>query len=232
MPNKVAIFVEGPTEQKFVEKLLEEIVGADNITIQTGDARARIKKAILRSADNNSEYFALLYHCHGDEGVKARIKDNYQDLCDAGYSVILGLRDLFPLNKEDLEKVIENNSVGVNFDNVHVSITICVLETEAWFIKESSHFKRIDRRLTSTFIQHSLDIDLESLVAEDIETPAEMLDEIYSLVDLRYNKKGWSVQLTVDQLDYGEIYLNLKNEINALGRLIGDIDSFLEREAV
>jgi len=231
MTNKIAIFVEGPTEQKFVLKLLEEIVGVGNITIETGDARARIRKAILRSANNNSKYFALLYHCHGDEGVKSRIKDNYKDLCDAGYSIILGLRDLFPLTKIDLGKVIENNNIGVNFDNVPVSITISVLETEAWFIKESSHFIKLDDRLTSEHIQQELGLDLEYLIAEDIETPSKTLNEIYSLVGLSYNKKSWSVQLTVDQLDYCEIYLNLKVEIKALGLLINNINNFLGAEA-
>lgn len=232
MPRKIAIFVEGPTEQMFVGKLLTEIAGEDNITIQTGNARSRIRIAELRSGEIDSECFVLLYHCHGDEGVMARIKQNYQNLCDGGYSVILGLRDLYPLNKSELQKVIDNNNVGVNFNVVPVSITISVLETEAWFIKETSHFTRLDANLTFQKILDELGIDVRTLVAEDIVSPSKTLNDIYSLVGLTYDKKRWQVQLTVDQLDYGEIYINLKDEINALDLLITDINNSLECEAV
>ena len=116
MTKKIAIFVEGPTELKFTEKLIQEIVGEERIHIISGDVRNRISQAIIKSDNGEKEYFALIFHCHGDNGVKSRIKDNYESLSNNDYSLILGLRDLHPIPKDEFEKVKSKLLTGIDID--------------------------------------------------------------------------------------------------------------------
>ena len=63
--KKLAIFVEGQTEQIFVKKLLEEIAGRKNIRI---DIKAKDPKQIERIsmtnlANNSIQYYVLIQKC-------------------------------------------------------------------------------------------------------------------------------------------------------------------------
>ncbi|MEM9541385.1 MAG: TOPRIM nucleotidyl transferase/hydrolase domain-containing protein [Cyanobacteria bacterium P01_E01_bin.42] len=71
--KKIAIFVEGQTEQIFVEKLLNEIAGYNNISIQInimgGSKTTRTIQKTKQKLMKDARFFALLYDC-GNESSR------------------------------------------------------------------------------------------------------------------------------------------------------------------
>lgn len=108
---------------------------------------------------------------------------------------------------------------------IPIDFVISVLEIEAWFIAEFSHFEKIDSRLTAKFIKEKLGIDITSLISEDIIQPAKMLNTIYQLVGKGYSKRAKQIQNTVEKLDYAEIYFSMPNRIESLNELVTFINT-------
>lgn len=81
--NKLAIFVEGQTEQAFVRKLLEEIAGTKNLLIEERAARGgrkdkrRMRRLDAIDADSGKKYFVMIVDCGSDERVKSDIVERY-----------------------------------------------------------------------------------------------------------------------------------------------------------
>src|SRR5437763_589689 len=100
--NKLAVFVEGYTEVFFIEKLIEEIAGANQVLIEHREIRgggvARRTLGLVRAArpDTGQKFFVLIVDCGGDRLVKTRILEEHENLTKAGYSAIIGLRDVRP----------------------------------------------------------------------------------------------------------------------------------------
>ncbi len=72
--NKLAIFVEGKTEQLFAERLLLEIADKKNIHIEkcelTGGNRYPRKRLHFRRLNDGKKYFAYIVDCHSDSTSK------------------------------------------------------------------------------------------------------------------------------------------------------------------
>ncbi len=223
--RKVAIFVEGKTELKFVEKLLKEILSENQYAIQTREMRGTkdfIKINVLNQGvlSDSIKCFVLITDCGSDSTVKSYILEQRQSLINNGYSTIIGLIDLYPKNKTDLF----HYRYGLNFKvpqlPIPISFVISIMEIEAWFISEYSHFEKIDSRLTPEFIRNELSIDITSLVTEDILHPAQLLNDIYQLVSKGYAKRAKQIQKTVDNLDYAEIYFSMPSKIESLNEFV------------
>lgn len=239
--KKIAIFVEGQTEQFFINKLLTEIAGLKNIAIKlkkfkgTGKpTEAIVPKKQIQPI--NPKYSVLIYDCGGDESVKSRIIEEYQKLVIDGYLEVIGIRDLFPLtNLQKLENRLANGLLiaGARKEPAlphKASIIIAVHEIEAWFLSEYNHFQCIDVQLTESFIT-SNQVTLGFNPYRDDMTlrvqPSQDLKNIYQLVGKTYNKKKNNVEITVDCLDYSNFYLELRHKIIKLNELISKIDAFL-----
>lgn len=83
--KKLAVFVEGQTEQIFVERLLLEIAGKKNIHIDRYEATGRQgKRRFIRlEATNQSsgaKYYAQVIDSRGESNVKSDVRDRYQGL--------------------------------------------------------------------------------------------------------------------------------------------------------
>ena len=144
--NKLAVFVEGYTEIVFVEKLFEEIAGAAQVLIERrkirGGGSVRRTFALVRAAKPHSgqKYFVMIVDFGGDRLVKERILEEHKNLTDAGYTQIIGLRDVrpafthaeIPKLEVGLQKCIKTTLIPVEF----------ILAIEAWFLAESTHSRR------------------------------------------------------------------------------------------
>jgi hypothetical protein len=237
--KKIAFFVEGQTEQLFINRLLKEVAGYRNISItlkeiKGGGRRRPTKQEFLVSQPfQNPEipiYEALIYDCHNDDRVKSEILDNIDSMALQGYTQIVGIRDLFPNTLIDLPRMEKgvnyippsNRSLPVPFD-----IIIAVHEIEAWFLAEYTHFEKISRRLTEHHIASSLGFDP---FTDDMTLryhPAKDLNDIYRLAAKNYQKKYWQVKRTVNKLDYSFLYLSTRNSVVKLNELLTIIDNFL-----
>ena len=239
--KKIAFYVEGQTEQFFLNKLLIEIAGIRNILLIlkkfSGKSLPPTQEIYPKSSSHpiNPSHTALIYDCGGDEGVKTRILEDYQDLINNGYSEIIGIRDLYDLHLTDLTELetrLKNGkpSRGEHPLPANASIIIAVHEVEAWFLSECNHFTCVDSDLTQTLVASNSSILGFDPYVDDMTLrykPSEDLKKIYQLVNKTYTKKKIHIERTVECLDYGNIYINLSPKVAKLGDLISKINNFL-----
>lgn len=232
--KKIAVFVEGLTEQMFVTKLFEEVLCKEKLSVvntkMTGGSSCPVNITIIRTdpTDVNTEYYVLIVDCSGDGSVKSYILDQRPTIINAGYSIILGLLDLFPNSVSDLHNINYGLLYGVPQTPIPIEFTISIMEIETWFIGESSHFPKIDSALTSETISRHLGYDPASHDVESIIHPSHDLNSIYQIVGKNYLKKRTSLQLTIDALDFGEIYFELPSRIPSLASFIEKVNKALE----
>ncbi len=224
--HKLAVFVEGQTESIFARRLIDEITGygvvIENVTLNNNFALYH-----LNQPDAALESYVLIVNCQGGEAVKSRIKDSLAFLESSGYQAVIGLYDLFPHAHADLPYVEAARYVGLENANIPIRLSIAVMEIEAWFLCETSHFSKIRQALTIERILQELNIDLASTQLEAIENPAKLLDRIYGLEGLSYDKKRWHTQRTVHVLDYDELCLTHRPRLPHFDEFLLNLEEFL-----
>lgn len=230
--KKLAIFVEGQTEQIFVRKLLEEIAGKSNIAIieEKIIGRQGSRSTILIMSDTvtpQTKYYILLYNSGGDSSVVSDMRDQYDILIQSGYSKIIGLRDVYPIpiaQKRTLENVLQRT---LPQGTVPAYIVLAVMEIESWFLAEWNHFSKVDARLTIAAIQSALGFNPQIDNMEQRPHPAEDLHQIYQLVGRAYRKQRNQVNTIVSSLDYEFLYMQLVNSVRSLEKFVSYIDQFM-----
>ncbi|MBK9742195.1 MAG: DUF4276 family protein [Saprospiraceae bacterium] len=246
--KKIAFYVEGQTEQLFINKLLIEIAGQKNIEIELQQFQGigRPTKSIYpktTAQHQNPQHFALIFDCMGDGGVKPRILQDSTSLFNQGFSEIVGLIDFYsPPNRTkfslaDLSKfenelrngTLRNGSrITLPLPN-DTSIVIAVREIEDWFLAECKHYHCIDASIVLNAAQLSIlgfnpfvdDLTLRNTTA------AEDLKSVYQLVGKTYNKSKYNIERTVDCLDFINLYFEISGKIAKLHELIEKINNFL-----
>ena len=98
--KKLALFVEGQTEQIFVEQLLQYIAGDHGINIEKrrgfGGRDQGRSFITLSSPDGEAPFYILLVDSSNDGRVLSDIREEYEGLARQGYDKIIGLRDIYP----------------------------------------------------------------------------------------------------------------------------------------
>jgi hypothetical protein len=230
--NRLAVFVEGYTEVVFVEKLIEEIAGRNDVIIEhreiRGGSRARRTMRLIKAARPRTDerFFVLILDCGGDEPVKARIREEHESLSKKGYSAIIGLRDVRPkFTHADVPKLEALLPRYIKTSLIPVVFILAIMEIEAWFLTESTHFGKIDPLITVAAIKATLGFDPENEDMEQRSAPADDLNNCYQIGGKGYVKHN--AQDTVDALDYAIIYLEFPKKHKYVSRLVSTIDSFL-----
>jgi hypothetical protein len=231
--RKAAIFVEGLTEQVFAERLLRAIAGERNIDIESvklagGSAnRKRLVTLHLRAKASMAVYYVLIVDSGTDNRVISDVRENCDRLVSCGYSQILAIRDVYPLGRADLPDIERMTKYRIRTKPVDPEVILAVMEVEAWFVAEYTHFERIDATLTPARIASDCGLDVRSLDAESLAHPTETLDTIYRLAGKRYRKQKRKIQRTVKALDYAVVYLDAWSRAPRMKGLIDSIDRFL-----
>lgn len=230
--KKIAFFVEGQTEELFVIKLLEEMAGPHNVTIAQrtlvhGHRRTWIE---IRAAagSNGHDLFALVYDCKGETQVAAKIKEEYPHLVAAGYHGIVGMRDVYPsFLLADVPRLRRELGYEIKTSPVTVQFVLGIMEIEAWFLAEHTHFARISPILTHDAIVRGAGFDPSVGDMQFRPTPADDLHVIYRIAGLAYHKEREQVERTLNALDFARLVLQLAVAIPDLHGLVGTIDRFL-----
>jgi len=224
--------VEGYTEIVFVEKLINEIAGYNNVLIECRKIRGGSsvpRKVVTFKGENqktNAQYFVLLVDCGGDDQVKTRIREEHKNLTDKGYAAIIGIRDVRPtFTYHDVPKLELSLPKYIKTSLIPVKFILSIMEIEAWFLSEASHFVRINPNITVEKIKAVLGFDPENENMEQRPTPAEDLNNCYLIGGKIYNKQ--QPHDTIDALDYEFIYFTLSNNIKYMKKLIINIEAFL-----
>ncbi len=225
--KKIAFFVEGYSEQAFLVKLLEAIFDAKKIAIEpikmSGGGKCRITITRIKTpvVDGRVEYYILIYDCGGDNNVKSYIRDQRINLLRAGYLKIIGVRDVYPFQRSEIEKL----KIGLNWrlpqKDIPIKFILSIMEIEAWFLAEENHYSKIDKTLDTNLIYNRLNWDPSNYNTELFDCPSEILNDVYQLVGIKYVKGDY----TIDKLDYANVYFNVNNRVASLKNLIDEINS-------
>ncbi len=228
MIKRVAIFVEGLTEQEFVIRLLSELAGKKNIEFDIyKQSRGYLSWSELRSDAPSPIVHIMIANCSNDEQVKSQIMERYDSLKSAGYSLIIGLRDVYPFCKKEIPCLKKGLLLGLPADKtIPIKIHLAIMEIEAWFIEEKKHFVRIDINITSDKIIAN-GFDYNEIFAHELPKPAETLGEIYQSVGKGYTKRMRSIQRTIDALSYDELYLETRKKSPSLDEFITSLESVI-----
>jgi len=228
--KKLAIFVEGQTERLFIYKLIKEIAGNRQVAI-TQEQKIQGQNFTIIEAEritDETKYYVLIRDCRNDDQVKTSIIEVAESLAKKRYEKIIGLRDVYPKRHSEIPELQKWRNYRVPTKHLPINIMLAVMEIEAWFLAETSHFIRIDPRLTNDTIKTVLGgFDPTVNCVELRYHPAQDLDAIYHYAGFAYTKRKNNCLRTVDSLDYSALYLSLQNTIPCLGSFINEIDTFL-----
>ena len=224
--KKIALFVEGQTEQIFVKKLIEQMVNPSVVTTTTYQLRGGTKdtrKLILletQSATQQSNYYFEIYDCGNDSKVKDDVIEHLPSMQRKDFSMIIGIRDVYP-NNAKIAHLRKYLTFGIPA-GIPTQIVLAVNEVEAWFMAEENHYKKIDTRLTIAKVNAIAGIDVSTDSTEIIDHPTEKLNRIY-----RYTKSKNKVARIVNALDYVNLYVGVRQRNNSLNELLVHLDSII-----
>ena len=224
--KKIAFFVEGQTEAVFTQKLLSSIAGTKGLQVEIEDASHHVSFSKITPPNSDTVNYVLIFDCQGDDSVKQKIKENQNSLKNSGYESIIGLRDLFPLGRNDLQPLMDHLPIGLSTD-ISTKIIISIMEIEAWFIQEYTHFTSLNENLTPEAISNAIGFNPMTDDASSIDHPSTTLNVIYGLAGLSYKKKLHQVRLTTDHIDYNEIYFETRAKRSDLDEYINEIENSL-----
>lgn len=230
--RRMAIFVEGYTEVSFTERLIRELAGKRNIAVEavriSGGSQAPKQYVQLHAtgvSPDNSHYF-LIYDCRGETQVAARIRQEHESLTKKGYQSILGLRDVRPsYTREKIPELQRMVQFGQRTKLAPLEILFSIMEVEAWFLAEDTHFSRIDQSLNPQRIAAELGFTPGRDDMTERDHPAKDLDDCYRLVGQEYKKGG---KLTIPLLDMDYFYAEVKPKIPQLNRFVEVIEEFFQ----
>ena len=183
--------------------------------------------SVISAARPNTgqRYYVLIFDCGGDEQVKTRIIEEHPNLTAVGYSRVIGIRDVRPIPQIDIPKLEAALPSLIDPLLAPVTFILAIMEIEAWFLAEATHYTRIDPSITVAAIRANLGFDPENDDMEQRLCPADDLNACYAIGGKTYVKH--QAKITVDALDCALIYMDLRSRIQYLDRLISVIDAFL-----
>ena len=137
--KKLAIFVEGQTERVFIERLLGEVIGTRHLRVESyvavggGASGARALNLIqITDPTSDARFFAMIVDCGSDGRVRSDIGEHYNNLVAAGYSAIIGIRDVYPdVVYPDIPKLRSGLQTGLSAMPISVLFVLGVMEIES-----------------------------------------------------------------------------------------------------
>jgi hypothetical protein len=232
--KKIAIFVEGQTELIFVQELVRQIIGVANVVIRTqslsGKDGARKISFVYSPVENEAaDFFFLICNSRQDMQVKSDILRQLPSLQSQSYSMIIGIRDAYHDGhpEYDIEKLKKSIAIGIPITGMPINIILAIQEVEAWFIAEENHYSKISPLLTIEKINQITNLDVTTDSTEILDHPFDVLTKIYDSVGTSYSKKKYEVENIVYNLDYENLYLNVRNRNTSFNELVSCLDTIV-----
>ena len=232
--KKVAVFVEGQTEQIFTEELVKHIFGNAQIKIETlqFSGKTGIRQIYsIRSVNitSSTNYYFRIYDCHGggeNSTVKSDIIEQFPGLLRESFTNIIAIRDVFPLI--DIVKLKSMMNASIPFNAIlPIKIILAIKEIESWFLAEETHYPKISDRITYLTANEITGIDVSKNNTEIISHPSDTLKQIYMKGGTTYDKSRKKVQRTVNVLSYENLYINVRNRNTSLNELLTCLDGLI-----
>lgn len=235
--RKLAFFVEGAAEMLFVEGLISEVANKNDVIVdkkkirgggKSGKHPKRFQELAGAKQVTDERFYVLIYDCGGDQLVAQRIREEHANLTVAGYEKIIGIRDVRPsFQRHEIQALQQGMESAIDKSLAPVVFILTEMEVEAWFLAEYSHFSKIHPELNAELINDSLGFDPRTFRSGERDHPALDLEQAYSLKGVVYDK--YSVEKTVDVLDFAIVYTELSVAVPELAVLSSNIDRFLTK---
>lgn len=238
--RKIAIFVEGQAEYIFVRDFLNAWYGYDTNTLGVECYEFRSSRANdipYPVGSRNSEYFYQIYNVGNDRSVLSKMLKEAGRLKNAGFHLVIGLRDMFG---DDYHKEVKSRSIDQEVSQRFIDgyrktiIDSCyrdilrfhfaIMEVEAWFLGMYRFLTTIDESLTPDLIMREIGLDVTADSEVIYYHPAKVIDDIYKLAGKQYGKHESDVQKITASLSK-EDYLNLmnSNKCRSFGDFANDV---------
>lgn len=224
--RKLAIFVEGQTELIFIADLLISIAGAHNVALHLERYFSKTYLPLRSDNHDGQEYLALIVDCGSDSSVATALRDRHAGLSAAGYELVLGIRDLFPIADNEYDRLSAAVASIMPKGGAKASMIIARREVEAWFVQEDTHYEKIASTITPQYILARTGFDVCNDCAETIDHPADFLHNAYQLGGRAYRKTKKHVQRTVIALDMSRVYTSLPAKLPSLKLLTDELETF------
>ena len=235
--RKLAIFVEGLTEQILVRQLLQAVLDQNRIAIQTvkitGGHNVRMSFTVMRAAhvERRTEYYIMVYDCGGETNVKGYLMAHRDKLVSSGYTMIMGLRDVYPnFQNEEVPKLLKGLNYRLPQKRAATQIYLAVMETEAWFLGEYRHLKKVSGKLTPEYIEKRLGFNPRTENMEERESPSVDMKAAYQLVGHDYTKKRDRLNAVVRKLDFNHFTHALADKMTSLGTFVDGLEEFFQED--
>lgn len=230
--RKIAFFVEGQTEQIFVNRLVRYILGPKNTTIiqkkiKGGTNVPKMEMTINKNEVDLAKYEVLIVNCGSDNRVKSEMLENFENLEASNYQKIIGLRDLYPLPLSEVDKLKK----GLTFlpkqfrtKIIYFDIILAIREIESWFLCDRKLFFNLNNKLTEEFLIKNLGYIPCQTNIKNIEHPAEEINKVLQLIGQAYSKKMQQTKKVIYTLNIHTIMNILRYKIDELNDLISYIE--------
>jgi hypothetical protein len=235
--KKLAIFVEGLTEQILVRKMLHAVLDRNRIAIQTvkitGGHNVRMSFTVMRAAhvDRQTDYYVLVYDCGGETNVKSYMLARRDKLIKSGYSMVMGLRDVYPnFEREEVPRLLKGLNHRLPQKKAATHIYLAVMETEAWFLGEYKHLKKVSRVLTPGYINKHFGFNPQRGNMEDREHPSDDMKRIYQAAGHDYTKKRDRLNAVISKLDFNYFTHQLADKMPSLGAFVKGLEHFFQED--
>lgn len=218
--TKTVIFVEGQTELIFIRELLLKVFDFQNISLKCFNlvTDSNLSPAEYTFSNAEAEYFFQIVNVGNDKSVLTNILRREQYIWKAGFSRIIGLRDMYSMEYRELvknhaidealnQKFIKGHRAQIKSENIYFSFAI--MEVEAWLLGLRKSFARMDQQLTPEFIEKHLGFNLEAVNPEkEFFHPAGEIEAIFKLAGKNYSKSKGDISAIVSFIkkeDYIEL---------------------------
>ena len=235
--RKLAIFVEGLTEQILVRQMLQTVLGQNRIAIQTvkitGGHNVRMSFTVMRAAhvERQTDYYIMVYDCGGETNVKGYLMAHRDKLVSSGYSMIIGLRDAYPnFRRDEVPRLMKGLNYRLPQKRAFTHIYLALMETEAWFLGEYRHLKKVSGKLTPEYIQKRLGFNPRTENMEDRDHPSRDIKAVYQLVGHDYTKKRDKLNSVVRKLDFYHFTHGLADKMPSLGVFVVALEGFFQQD--
>jgi len=233
--RKLAILAEGQTELLFCERLVRFIGQARGVAVAVrkqalvGGRPSNPRQLVELSGDTESgehAFFVLLVSCGQDERVLSEVRERREGLAAKGYEAIIAIRDVHPKPRDAIPALRAAFGRFASNTPVPAVLILAIMETEAGFLAEHTHFARLDARLSPDLIARELGFDPRNDDMQLREVPSRDLQDAYFLVTLLYDKSRACVERTLDRLDLELVCSTLCTKSEDLGRLVQRVEDF------
>lgn len=225
--RKIAIFVEGETELVFVRNFLNawynydiRLLGFECYKLHSNQSHT--VPFALGSRESENFYQIIIV---GNDNITGKILSRAAALGRAGFTSIVGLRDMFcnayhkhspqgrtvssDLNEHFIQiahSTIESSGLP-NRSDIHIHFAI--MEIEAWLLGMDNILAIIDYSLNITDVHEQIGVDLSQDPEMNIYHPAVVMKKLFELTGKSYDKHTDDSEKIISQLmraDFEQLY--------------------------